>query len=422
MALSRRTVLKASGQALAILMAPPVRVTGAVGQTTARRRPAGQAAAPPAAAWAARLKELQQPGPRDLVLAATGDCLVNRKFSMHDDPAVRALFDVIRDAHVSLLNLEISLTRRGWPRQKDVIRADPSIVEELRWLGADVVSLGNNHSMDYGPEGLGSTLTTLDGARIKRAGAGQTAREALAPAVVSAGENNIAFLSFLCAFNVTDQRAGDTAPGVAAVGGYTVRTGFTAKEALTQSAPDAAQLRAMEEAIRGARRGNDLIVVSYHMHWGGRDAVDDGRRIITHAAIDAGADLVICHGPHVLHGIELYEDKYIFHSLGNFFFQMPVAYWELFPSLQELVTNFYGRTAYWQTVVPRITFRDRKMSRIELLPAVIAREGERLGCPQIAEDARGREILDEMATLSKPFGVSVTQSGWYGTVDKLQST
>ncbi len=417
MRITRRRLISTSAQALAL---PLIRPAWAASQTGRMpRTPARPPATPPDPGWAKRLADLAAPAPGDLVLAATGDALVNRKFSDYDAPATRALLDTVRDADVALLNLEIALTRRGWPKQKDVIRADPWIADELKWLGIDVVSLGNNHSMDYGPEGLGATLTTLDGARIKRAGAGLTAREAMAPAVVIARERNVAFLSFLCGFNMADQRAGDASPGVAGVMGYTVRTGMTGKEAKTESAPDAGHLRAMEDAIRAVRRDNDLVVVSYHMHWGSRDTVDDGRRIITHAAVEAGADLVICHGPHVLHGIECYQDKYIFHSLGNFFFQMPVEYWELFPALQEVVSNFHGRTAHWQTVVPRITFSGRRVSRIELLPATIIRQGPRLGCPQLAEDARGSEILAEMAQTSKSLGVAVQQAGWYGIVTPL---
>ncbi len=412
---SRRSVLKAGGQSLALALVPAALArASAAAQTAKHPMPGG-------IDWARRVKDLPPAGPSDLVLVATGDALVHNRFSDYEEPAAQALFDVVRAADISFVNLEISFTRRGWPRQKDVIRADPSIIEELKWLGVDVVSLGNNHSMDYGPEGLASTLTTLDSSRIKHAGAGPTAKDALAPAVVITRECNVAFLSFLCAFGVTDQRAGDAAPGVAAIAGYTVRTGLTNKEARTQSVPDAAHVKAMEETIRAARRGNDLVVVSYHMHWGERDQVDEGRRVITHAAVDAGADLVICHGPHVLHGIERYQDRYIFHSLGNFFFQMPIAYWELFPALQEVVSNFYGRTAHWETVVPRIVFTDRRISRVDLLPATIVRQGDRLGCPQFADDGRGREIVEEMDRLSKPYGVSIRQNGWYGSLGAIQT-
>jgi poly-gamma-glutamate synthesis protein (capsule biosynthesis protein) len=131
-------------------------------------------------------------------------------------------------------------------------------------------------------------------------------------------------------------------------------------------------------------------------------------------AIDAGADVIFGNGPHVLRGIEIYKDKPIFYSLGNFIYQyktadIPPIIWTR-DQQQDIQEEF-------QTIVPRLTVRDKKISRIELIPCELERSGPRTGSPRLASDERGDEIIGLLQKLSEPYGTRIKKRNWYATID-----
>jgi poly-gamma-glutamate synthesis protein (capsule biosynthesis protein) len=201
-------------------------------------------------------------------------------------------------------NLETAVSDRGAPEDKAfTFRAPTSAPASLAAAGFDVVSLANNHSGDYGSAAFEDTVAAVAAAGLVGVGGGLNKQEAWAPRLVEAEADRsgpplrVAFLAFNEIlpenFAATDTRAGNA---------YTQDFG------------------AILEAVAAARPLADRLVVS--MHWGiERQFEPTGRQVQeARGLIDAGADVVLGHHPHVIEGIEFYGDGLIAYSLGNFVF------------------------------------------------------------------------------------------------------
>ncbi len=196
-------------------------------------------------------------------------------------------------------NLECALTpgRRIRPHEM-VFRGNPALAPVLRRAGFTLLSLANNHSPNFGPRGLRNTMRALRGAGIAWAGAGEDAAEAAAPAVLEVKGQRLTLLAY---------NSPDVVPAFYAAGPHHAGTNFM-------------NIARMRRAVKAAKRAGGFVIVS--MHAGDEYHRRPDRRQIefAHAAIDAGADLVIGHHPHVIESAERYHGKYIFYSLGNFIF------------------------------------------------------------------------------------------------------
>jgi poly-gamma-glutamate synthesis protein (capsule biosynthesis protein) len=186
------------------------------------------------------------------------------------------------------------------PRKMFHFRSDAKNVAVLQTAGIDAVSLANNHTLDFGERALSQMLELLDRAGICRSGAGRGIGEACRPAICRAAEATIAVIAFTD--NEPEWEAGLTKPGVFHV-------------PIDLDDPRAKRLL---QIVRTARAVSDLVFVS--AHWGpnwGRSP-PRGEIPFGHALIDAGADLVFGHSPHVFYGIEIYRDRPIIYSAGDF--------------------------------------------------------------------------------------------------------
>lgn len=210
------------------------------------------------------------------------------------------LVNEMNDADIMMLNNEFAYSTRGTktPDKSYTFRADPSRVNILKEMGVDIVSLANNHALDYGPDALMDTFTTLDDAGIDYVGAGKNLDRAKAPIYYEIGDKKIAYLASSRVIFAMDWYATDDRPGM--VGTY-----------------DPAGLI---ESIEEASANSDYVVV--YVHWGveRNHYPEKYQKSFAKAYIDAGADIVIgCH-PHVMQGIEIYKGKPIAYSLGNYWF------------------------------------------------------------------------------------------------------
>lgn len=205
----------------------------------------------------------------------------------------------LNKADVTVGNLECALSTRGTPvpGKKFTFEGDPRAAQGLKWAGFDLIALGNNHTRDYGDIALRDTLRNLDRAGLAHAGAGVDRAAAWRPAIIERDGARIAYLSF-----------SEIGPSSFAAGARRSGTAFTWDTA------------AVKRAVRAAHGRADYVIVSFH--WGVERSysptsrqVRDGR-----AAIDAGADLVLSHHPHVIQGVEFYKRGLIAYSLGNFVF------------------------------------------------------------------------------------------------------
>lgn len=182
-------------------------------------------------------------------------------------------------------------------------RADPSYVKALTELGVDIVSLANNHILDYGKEALSDTFATLDGEGILYAGAGDSLERAKEVQLIEKNGKTFGFLAASRVIPVVGWNIENGAPGVLAT--Y-----------------DETQL---VDAIENARDKCDILVV--FVHWGveHQSTPEAYQRSLAQSYVDAGADLVIGAHTHCLQGIEYIDGKPVFYSLGNFIFGTDIS-------------------------------------------------------------------------------------------------
>jgi len=270
-------------------------------------------------------------------------------------------------------NLESTLSTAGAPRQGgNSFAADPRVLAGLRRAGFDVLSLANNHTGDFGLRALIDTVDRVAAARIAPVGAGRNLNRARQPAVVE--RNGIKF-GFL-AFNAIGETpaAGRDSPGAVRIR-MPPRTG-----PLNET-----DLRAMQAAVRRLNAKADVVVVL--PHWGdqytNRPVPEQPR--VARALIDAGADLIVGGHPHWVQGIELYRDRLIAHSLGNYVFDMDFS---------------------WPTregVILELTLWVSALKAAELVPVVI---GSDLA-PRVVTGAAADRILSRIwQTSGLPFSVA----------------
>jgi poly-gamma-glutamate synthesis protein (capsule biosynthesis protein) len=203
---------------------------------------------------------------------------------------------MLKEADLAVINLEGPLTSRGEKVPKPFnFRMPPATTRILTGAGIDVACIANNHVFDYGPDGLFDTISYLDSAGVAHVGAGRNEREAYTPALFTLAGRRVAVLAFY---------GGGEAPG--AVGS---KPGVARRD-----------LNRIRRGIGSIRDSVEYLVVV--LHWGTEKATvpDPGQQAFAREIIDAGADAVIGHHPHVLQGIESYRNGVIVYSLGNFIF------------------------------------------------------------------------------------------------------
>jgi poly-gamma-glutamate synthesis protein (capsule biosynthesis protein) len=271
---------------------------------------------------------------------------------------------LLQNADVTIANLESALTNRGVEQIKAyTFRVDPRFAGGLTQAGIDVVSLGNNHTADYGPEGVEDTIAALDAAGVANSGAGMDEASARRPAFVDAEALRIAFLSYTDIFENTF--AGPGSAGVAL-----------------------ATVDAIGADVRAARAQADVVVVSLHFGIEYTDAPQASQQQLARAAIDAGALLVLGSHPHTLQGWEHYGDGLIAYSLGNFIFDLD----------EEDLTNL-GRRAF-DTAVLYVTLSSGGVIDVRAEPVTIDPNENRPRPATVEEAAAILTRIDELNALA----------------------
>lgn len=236
----------------------------------------------------------------DLILVAVGDVMlagamddVCRK-SGYGWP-FRPMASFLRSAHVATANLECPLTQRGAAvsGKRWIFRASPEAARSLASAGFDILSLANNHILDYGPQGLFDTVEACLGAGLLTVGAGANLEKAAEPVIVKRFGRRVAFLGFSKVQPASFWARGDR-PGAASM-----------------------ELNAMKRRIERARNLADHVVVWFH--WGAEYRVKPSRfmRILAQGAMSAGADLVLGGHPHTWGPVELMHGRAVVYSMGN---------------------------------------------------------------------------------------------------------
>ncbi|MDF1498664.1 MAG: CapA family protein [Patescibacteria group bacterium] len=273
---------------------------------------------------------------QEIKMIAVGDIMLSRaveiKMIQKNDfkyPFLKTV-EITRNADIVFGNLETSIISGRIIQDNEMIfRTDPKSVEGLKFAGFNVLSLANNHTMNFGKDGLESTLEILDENGISHIGAGLGRDDIYRPLIKNVNGTKFAFLGFTYNFDQRKMSGGDVY-GVANM-----------------------QVEKMKEAVQNVLLESDIVIVSMHAGVEYKTLASTFQENFARSAIDAGADLVIGHHPHVVQGVEKYNQGYIVYSLGNFVFD-----------------QMWSNETRLGTMV-EIIFQDKKVKSIEFIPIKI---------------------------------------------------
>ncbi len=413
-----------------------------------------------------------KPADVSFTVALTGDSIITRRLSVYSEPDFLKLIEIIRSADIAFTNLEILFhDYEAYPMHESggtYLRAEPGLAKELVWAGFDLVSRANNHAGDFGVIGMELTTKYVEAAGLVQAGVGRSLTEAREARFLETAKARVALIS--CASTFPDHARASKSrddipprPGLNPLrftstyvvtaeqleGLRTILQQWGLNPPLESSQlsflrqrivkGDSAEIRTslnpgdlaeITAIIRNASALADLVIVSVHSHEQGKDRFSSPSFLVdfAHAAIDAGASLVVNHGPHILKGIEIYQGKPIFYSLGNFIFQnetplrLPQENYEPYRLGEDKHVadfnearydsdrrGFPSQPEYWESVVACLKWREKELREIKLIPVSLGFGQPRWvrGRPLLAEPILGQKIISDLKRLSEPFGVSI---------------
>ena len=312
--------------------------------------------------------------PPALTLAAAGDVMGDRGvatfMSAHGAPAVFAkVKPVLEKAQLAFVNLECPISNVGSRKagKEYTFRAPTILTEGLVSAGIDVVSMANNHVLDYGQAAFKDTLLRLNAVGVAHAGAGLNSTAAGTPALLITPAGTVAVLGFT---------------GI-------LPSGFIATADQGGVSPVTSDRKKLLASIAAAAKKADFVVVS--VHWGVEytGKANSEQRSLAHQMIDAGADIVLGHHPHVIQGLEMYKDKLIAYSLGDFVF------------------DHYSR-ATGEAFILWVALRQEGPPVVDVLPVYV---DDYTGVPALVTGGEADVILSRLIELSGNLGLKLVQDG-----------
>ena len=335
--------------------------------------------------------------------------------------------EMLRSADITYGNCEQTYSDLGNLVRGHGTNAESRNFPALPYDGFDVISLANNHTLDWGEENLLDTLERFKEAGLPYVGAGKNIEEARQPVILERKGTKVGFLAYSC---VTPQgfEAGDNKPGLSPIRVSTIyeqvdyQPGTPPRIVTITNKED---LQAMQKDIRKLKEQVDVVVIA--IHWG----VHIVPRIIPmycfeigHAAIDAGADLILGTHPHILKGIEVYQGKGIFYSTCNFaceigptirknpggeFVDKMLERYDCVPDPE--CPNYLSPRESRSTLIAKAIIEDGEIKRLSYIPCYVNKDTE----PEIVtrEDPRGQIVYNYMEDISRSEGLQV-QFVWEG--------
>ena len=440
---------------------------------------------------------------QDISIAVGGDAMITRRMRAFKEEPFLRLVELLRSADVSIVNLEMLFHdyESSWQfSSATYTRSDPRNLEELKWMGIDVVTTANNHSYDFSEGGFLTTLEHCKEVDLPQAGGGRNIDEARTPTYYDSARGRVAVMSASSTFS-EQSRAGPGRPdfpgrpGINALRYDTVHhvdkdvfdalhranrelgleerqenirtfgfTGFIdpvdpatevkfleAKFALGEeftinTSVNKEDLEGIEKWIRGAKKQSDWVVYGMHCHEsGGLDEFHGGSRIappeflieFAHWTIDQGCALFASHGPHFLRGIEIYKDRPIFYSLGNFIFQNESVLWVPDEAYRRFKLGyehtpgdyldtrsgggsraFSADPVFWQSAVAVCNYAKGRLKEVVLHPIDMGfgRPIPQRGRPMLAEGPVAQATLKWLQDVSEPYGTEISIEGDIGII------
>jgi len=377
-----------------------------------------------------------EPTTREFSLFLAGDSIIVEPWSAIADPPFLKLIDEVRSADAAVTNLETVIHEfKGYPQADSGgihMASPPVIATELAWAGFDVVGHANNHSFDYGSIGVLETLDNVKKAGLALAGSGKDLQSAREPAYFESPKGVLAVVSAASTYTSYGRAGRSRADVHGRPGVNPLKVSWHRTLAITDSISvtirtkariDPADLEANLDAVRAARARADLVVFSLHAHETG-----SWLSPLAHRLIDAGADVVLTHGPHEVRGIEIYRCRPILYGLGDFVYQaqhvkrVPAdsyegfrmkddATWDDLTKRRETAGDWslYKKREAWEGLGAVVKFGQHGATEVRLVPVDLGFELPVLdrGVPKLAGPQLGRKIVGDVIEASKPFDTHI---------------
>ena len=407
---------------------------------------------------------------------AVGDTAIQRVLAEYDG------FDAVREfinrGDVRFFNLETTVNKDCYANYFSGgtwLRTDKKVLNSTRLFNFNMTTTANNHCLDFGNEGLLQTLAALDDVGYLHAGCGKNLREASLPRYLDLPQGRVALIA-CCTHYAPGGLAGEQSrllPGRPGINGLRVKTTVVVenedilalkkiaaktgvnieeeaeiKSGYSKPLPDGqyklgdmnfevgdtpglrgeideSDMARIEKAIEEAAFFADYVLVSLHCH--DRHFEDESipaKYLVdfAHRCIDCGAHAIIGHGPHLLRPFELYKERPIFYSLGDFILQLencelaPEEFYSKFNltsdnSMYELfkirtkdfTRGLQRQREMMEAVIPCFEMEDGKLKSLEIIPIELGlgMSHSKIGLPRIAKD---NSILERFAKMSAPYG------------------
>ena len=357
---------------------------------------------------------------RPYLFLATGDLGPNR-------PDPDSIFDGVREAlsrgDLIFGQLEPCLASGGTPLPQARLPMGGARegTAAIARAGFDIISFATNHCMDWGREAFFETLEVLRDNGMSVIGAGKDLAEARKPVFTRLGETRIAFLGYNSILP-QDYFATSERPGCAPLRGLTVYEQIEHDQpgtpARIHSYPVEEDLEDIMADVAAAKAQADLVMVS--LHWGIHfvpAVIAQYQRIAGHAIIDAGADIILGHHPHILKPIEVYKGRAIVYSMANFALEPPFLFAEdldlcnspRHKELQALNADWKRMPAKpmppdsYKSMLLQCVIQDKQIRRVSFLPVQLD-DGSDPSVPPPGSAAFG-EIVQYMRDITADQGL-----------------
>jgi poly-gamma-glutamate capsule biosynthesis protein CapA/YwtB (metallophosphatase superfamily) len=429
-------------------------------------------------------------GSGKMTFTACGDCFITRRLPCRGSHFLE-VSSFIKRAEARFANLEITVhDNEGYPSAFSGgtwAKAKPTVLQDIKGYGFNLIGWANNHSMDYTYGGLEATKRYLEQNGFVHAGVGMNLAEASAPAYLDCPSGRVALIAAVSTFHESaiageQRRDCQGRPGVnplrfnevfvispekmghlkstAEVSGINNATNLSIKEGFMRPPKEGhflfgkhifcegdkegryttlheRDMARITRSILEAERQADYVIVSIHSHEMSGEKKENPDKFLEEFArkcIDAGAHAVLGHGPHILRGIEIYRNRPIFYSLGNFIFQsetvdsLPADFYQKYnlsgdnnvadalDARTDKDTKGLGANpSVWESVIPLWTMEKGELKEIELYPIELGFGDPRYkrGWPVPAESSLP---LKKLAELSRPYSTEILINGLKGKV------
>ena len=414
-------------------------------------------------------------------IIATGDSFMTRRLPQNGYPGFKELTEVINSYDVKFNNIEFTAhDQEGYPAAVSGgtwAMSDPAVLDDLKKFGFNIYNTANNHSNDYSHGGILATINNLKKRDMLFAGTGKNLADANSPTYVETEHARVGLVACSASYdecaiagNQTHELTGrpglnplrkkytyylekkyyDTLKEVAQVSDinsfidFEIRNGYMlpfpegqlyfgghyfvlSDKNETITTPSQKDMERIIGSVKEIKRQGDIALVSIHFH----DFIKDTNipplylREFARKCIDAGADAILGHGPHEIHGIEIYNGKPIFYSLGNFIFQTETVEYQPADAYenanmpigttigeymnqrnQNRTKGYIVQENIWRSIMAGFEIENGEVKEIKIYPITMNMGAplSKLGIPSLANN---NEVLKYLAELSEPFGTEL---------------